>query len=209
MSASRLLRNCHDLSLHCARLLTRSLRNASVILATLSVISSPVVHAANQGNLGNTSSAGSVDIDLVLGLRTRISGFNDIPLGVWSGSGSLTGDDNLCIGQSGASFAVGNYRVRASGDGEPGDPAAFTLSNGAQTLKYNAWFNDAANAGPARQPLVPGVTLTGQASFGLFQLFNASCNFLNANISVEVPESELQGGTGTYSGTLTLLLLPE
>ena len=31
----------------------------------------------------------------------------------------------------------------------------------------------------------------------------------NANISIEVLESELQGGTGTYTGTLTLLLLPE
>ena len=127
MSAQRLHRSCHDSASLPARravgLAVKTLRNVFAI-ATLCFTSSTAIHAANQGNLGNTSSAGTVDIDLVLGLRTRISGFNDLALGVWSGSGSLTGNDNLCIGQSGASFLVGNYRIRASGDGEPGDPSA-------------------------------------------------------------------------------------
>jgi|GEM_PF-955841 len=178
-------------------------------LVALLFLSSPT-RAAVQGPQGNTSSSGSVDVDLVLGLLTRISGLNDIALGTWSGAGSLTGNDNLCIGRTGAGFFSGPYRIRASGDGEPGNPSAFTLSNGALSLNYRAWFNDAANAGPARQELTPGVTLTGQNSFGLFQTFNMfGCVFQNANISIEVPESELSGGTGTYSGTLTLLLLPE
>lgn len=187
-----------------------SLRNLCAIAATLCMLSSTAAQAADQGPIGNTESAGSVEVNLILGLLTRITGFDDLDLGVWSGSGSLSGNDNLCIGQSGAGFFNGPYRIRASGDGEPGDPGAFTLSNGAQSLKYNAWFNDAPNAGPGRAPLTGGVTLTGLNSFGIFQRFNGSgCNFLNANISVEVPESELQGGTGSYSGTLTLVLLPE
>jgi len=186
----------------------RSLSSAGLVV--LCALASLPVHAATQGPIGNTSSTGTVDVDLVLGLLTRISGLADLPLGVWSGSGSLTANDNICIGRTGQGFFSGPYRIRASGDGEPGDPAAFTLSNGAQTLKYNAFFNDAANAGPARTQLTAGVTLTGQNSFGLFQAFNMfGCIFNNANISVEVPEAELAGGTGTYSGTLTLLLLPE
>lgn len=188
----------------------KSLRTASTIAALVCALLSPAALAADQGPIGNTESQGSLEVNLILGLLTRITGFNDLDLGVWSGSGSLTGNDNLCIGQSGAGFFNGPYRIRASGDGEPGDPGAFTLSNGAQTLKYNAWFNDAPNAGAGRAPLTGGVTLTGLNSFGIFQRFNGTgCNFLNANISVEVPESELQGGTGSYTGTLTLVLLPE
>ena len=180
-----------------------------VLLTTLA-LPGAVAHAAVQGTADNVASSGSLDINATLGILTRISGLRDLPLGTWSGSGPLTGNENICIGRTGTSFFTGAYRIRASGDGEPGDPSAFTLSNGAQTLKYNAFFNDAANAGAGRAPLTGGVTLRNQSSFGLFLSLNVSrCAVNNANISVEVPESELQGANGAYEGTLTLLLTPE
>ena len=182
---------------------------ATWALATCMIVQVPAF-AANQGPLGNTSSTGDIDVDLVLGLLTRISGLTDFPLGVWSGTGPLTANDNICIGRTGSGFFSGSYRIRASGDGEPGDPSAFTLTNGASRIYYRAYFNDVPNAGGGRQQLIGGSTLTGQSGFGLFQAFNMfGCLFNNANISIEVPESELAGGTGTYTGTLTLLLLPE
>ena len=103
------------------------------LLSCLLVTAQPSALAATQGAPGNTSSTGSVDVDLVIGFRTRISGLEDFQLGTWSGSGSLTANDNICVG---GNYFGGGYRIRASGDGEPGDPSAFTLSNGASRIKY-------------------------------------------------------------------------
>lgn len=167
-------------------------------------------YAAVQGDAGTTSS-GNVDISLVTGLNVRIAGLTDMPLGTWSGTGDVGSNDNICIGRTGVGFfGSGPYRILASGDGEPGNPAAFTLSNGSRRMSYNAFFNDVAGTG-GRQPLVPGVALTGQNSFGFWQILNYlfGCSVFNANVSIEVPESELQSAAGVYTGTLTLILTPE
>lgn len=165
---------------------------------------------AVQGTPGPIST-GNVDINLITGLNVRISGLADLSLGVWSGSGPVGGDDNLCIGRTGVGFfGTGLYRIRASGDGEPGDPAAFTLSNGAHQISYTAYFND--QPGPAgRQQLTPGVSLTNQSGFGFWQVLNYlfGCSVENANVSVELSEPELRGAAGVYTGTLTLVLIPE
>lgn len=202
-----------DLQSEIARGTTLAIRTSArlgsaCLLACLLIAAQPTALAATQGAPGNTSSTGSVDVDLVIGFRTRISGLEDFNLGTWSGAGSLTANDNICVG---GNYFGGGYRIRASGDGEPGDPAAFTLSNGASRIKYNTFFNDVPNAGPDRVPMVGGVTLTGQTGTSFPRIFNFffGCVANNANISIEVPESELLGGTGSYSGTLTLLLLPE
>lgn len=202
-----------------ARSISKRASTAAFICLLSLVSASLPSQAAVQGTSGSTASSGSVEINLIQGLTARITGLADLPLGTWSGVGSLTGEQDICIGTRGTASP---YRIRASGDGEPGDPSAFTLSNGAQTLKYNAWFNDFPSADTARVPLIGGVTLTGQNSpgfrFGPFILngiilrnFNmGGCRLRNANISIEVPESELAGNSsGTYTGTLTLLLLPE
>lgn len=167
-------------------------------------------YAAIQGGAG-PSSTGNLDVNLVTGLNVRISGLNDLSLGLWSGSGDLAGNDNLCIGRTGVSFfGAGPYRILASGDGEPGDPAAFTLSNGSGTIHYDAFFNDQTGLA-GRQPLTAGQALTAQGGSGLSLIFNYlfGCALQNANISVVVPEAQLQAAAGVYTGTLTLLLIPE
>jgi len=168
-------------------------------------------YAATQGSIG-PNSTGTVDITYVQGINVRINGFEDMALGTWSGSGPMTAQDNLCIGRTGASFfgAGASYRILARGDGEPGDPAAFTLSNGAARLKYRAFFNDQGGTA-GRQELTAGSALTGQNSFGLWYFFNMifNCAVENANISIEVPQSELSGANGVYLGTLSLMLMPE
>ena len=134
-----------------------------------------------------------------------------MPLGTWGGTGPLTANDNICIGRSGvALFGTGAYRVRAEGDGTAGNPAAFTLSNGVDELFYNVYFNDQTGL-TNRQQLTAGTTLTGQSGGGFGMVFNLifGCAFNNANLSIEVPESELQSHIGTFTGTLSLTLIPE
>lgn len=171
----------------------------------------PLGHGATQGALGPTTS-GTVDITYVQGLNVRISGLADMPLGTWGGSGPLTAQDDLCIGRTGVGLfsSAGTYRILASGDGAPGNPAAFTLGNGATRINYRAFFNDQPGTG-GRQELTAGLALTGQSSFGLWYFFNMvfGCAVQNANISIEVPETELSGANGAYVGTLTLTLMPE
>ncbi|MGI9324758.1 MAG: hypothetical protein ACR2PZ_06030 [Pseudomonadales bacterium] len=167
-------------------------------------------HAAVPGSPGPTST-GSLDINLIMGLNVRISGLNDLPLGTWSGSGDVAGDDDLCIGRTGIGFfGSGLYRILATGDGRPGNPAAFTLSNGATQIEYEAFFNDQTGV-VGRQPLVPGAALTSQSGFGGWFALNYlfGCAVQNANISVVIRDSVLRGAAGPYSGTLTLVLIPE
>ncbi len=167
-------------------------------------------HAATQGSVGPTSS-GSIDIVYSQGINVLIAGLDDLSLGTWSGTGPMEANDDLCIGRSGVGFfGTGLYRIRASGDGEPAFPAAFTLSNGVNRIHYDVYFNDEAGL-TGRTPLSPGVIISNQSSFGLFFIFNMlfGCTVQNANISIEVPETELSGAAGTYTGTLTLLLIPE
>ncbi|MEQ8690876.1 MAG: hypothetical protein RIC89_08575 [Pseudomonadales bacterium] len=176
----------------------------------LMCLGSPGAYGATQGSAGDTST-GSVDISYVQGLNARINGFDDLSLGTWSGSGPMTANDDLCVARTGVGFfGLGAYRILASGDGAPGDPAAFTLSNGTGSISYNAYFNDQTGT-TGRQPLTPGAVLTGQSGSGTAFFFNLifGCAWLNANVSVEVPASELSGAAGVYSGTLTLTLIPE
>jgi len=205
MSQKTLHRTLRPTLRRCARLPARLV---AFCLASVMCVSTHVgVNAAVQGPFGFGSSTGSVDVDLIIGFRARISGLADMPLGDWSGTGPMTANDNICVG---VNYFGGGYRIRASGDGEPGDPGAFTLSNGANRITYNAFFNDATGVA-GRVPLTGGVTLNGQNAANLPRVFNFffGCVANNANVSIEVPESELTGGFGTYNGTLTLTLLPE
>lgn len=171
---------------------------------------SGLVWSAQQGTAGSTST-GSIDVTYTQGLNVRISGLADLNLGLWSGTGDLNGNDDLCIARTGVGFfGSGLYRINASGDGAPGNPSAFTLTNGVNSINYNAWFNDQAGT-TGRQPLTAGVTLLNQSSGGIQFFFNMlfGCAINNANISIEVPATELAGAAGNYAGTLTLLLIPE
>lgn len=167
--------------------------------------------AATQGNTALGSSTGSVDVVVTTGLVTRISGLNDINLGTWSGTGDMSGSDDLCIGRSGVGlFANGAYRVRLDGDGDASDINAFTLTNGTDLLYYDVAFNDATGAGGT--PVTGGVMLNAQTGFGFWQFLNVlfGCAVNNANIEVSIPAAELLSvPAGNYTGTLTVVLIPE
>lgn len=176
----------------------------------LSALSAPVL-AAGQGSAGATTS-GNVDVTLTTGISARLSGLTDFALGTWTGTGDLTANQDLCVGRTGAGFfANGSYRVRASGSGDASNIHAFTLSNGVQQIYYDVFFNDQTGVA-GRTPLTGGVMLSAQQGLGIWEIFNVlfGCVVRNGNLSIGVPEAALSAASGgLYTGTLTLVLIPD
>ena len=167
------------------------------------------LQAATQGSQGNTSS-GTVEINIVKNRTILITGLRDFNFGQWTpGDGTLTDNDNLCVGKTN----FGTYGIRASGNGDGFDPAAFTLSNGADQIYYNVYWNDAAVSTnqDSNFQLTPGVIEHGQAEsfFHTFFFLFGFCGE-NANLEIEIPDTELLSSSGgNYTGTLTLLVIPD
>ena len=180
---------------------------ASIILFT--IIYSQTSVAATQGTRGPTSS-GTVGILVVNNDLAWIKGLNDISLGTWSGTGDMSGNDDICVATNYTLFQFNNYRIRASGDGDTSDPNAFTLSNGVNDIYYRVFFTDAN----AQVELLPGQLTSGLQYFAnfayLINIFSGpACPNPNANVEVRVEEAQLATGSGTHTGTLVLELVPE
>lgn len=178
---------------------------------TFAVAMGVAAFAASQGATGD-SSTGQVEVNLTTGLSTRLTGLADFTFGPLDNSVDAAANQNICVGRSGVGFfANGTYRVRATGDGDPTDVSAFTLTNGTDRIYYDVFFNDALGT-TGRAPLTAGVTLTSQQGLGLFHIFNLvfGCVARNANLSIDIPAAARAGvSSGVYTGTLTLVLIPD
>lgn len=148
-------------------------------------------------NAGAGRKTHSATVTLTINIPTvaRISQLNDIPLGVWSGVGNLTGSDRLCIYRNSA----GLYTIKATGSGAAG---AFTLANGAATLPYTVTWNDGTGA----VAMTTNVALANRANAWTA---GDGCNggaSNNATVAVTVTAASLAAATatGSYSGVLTL-----
>ena len=180
------------------------------VFALTSVITLPITNAATQGTTG-TSSSGNVELNIVVGQLALIFGLDDINLGAWSGAGSMQQSDPICVARNGFVGQTLAYRILATGDGSPSDISAFTLTNTIDQIEYEVRLTD--DFGVVRN-LPPGQIVGGHQFFadnGLrFRIITGNCFAPDATLTVEVPESQLQQGSGgTYSGTLTLTLIPE
>ncbi len=179
-----------------------------IVFLTFLCLFSSNVFSATQGTEGATST-GTTDIVVVVNELALIKGLNDINLGTWSGSGDLSGDDDICVATTGSLFTNHGYHLRASGDGDAFDPGAFTLSNGTDDIYYRVFLTDVDDT----NELLPGQLASGNQFFAgipyLISTINPGCIFPNATITVLVEEAELQSGAGTHSGVLTLVLIPE
>ena len=166
------------------------------------------LYAATQGSIGTTS-VGTVGIQVVNNDLAWIKGLNDINLGTWSGSGDMSGSDDICVLTNALLFQLNNYYIRASGNGDAFNPSAFTLSNGAQDIYYRVMFDDVNG----QIELLPGQLASGLQFFAdggfLANVFSAGCPAPNATVTVLVEAAELATGSGTHSGTLVLELVPE
>jgi spore coat protein U-like protein len=173
-----------------------------------SLVSFSNLQAASQGSAGATSS-GTVEVGIAVNRSIIIQGLRDFNFGLWrNGDGTLIDNDDVCVAKT-SNF--GNYGVRAAGNGDGFDPSAFTLSNGFDQINYNVYWNDETGTAGAQQ-LTPGLIQHGQVETAIHVIFAAVFGvcFNNANVQIEIPDTELAAAVGgAYSGTLTLLVIPD
>lgn len=166
-------------------------------------LSFSVTFGATQGSAGPTS-VGTVDITLTLADVVRISGLDDIIFPSYGGTGNLLDFDDLCIYSN---TAGGAYNVTAVGSGGGG---AFTVSDGVNTVPYNAGWNDVAGTYTGIALLTSGVVLTGQTGADTTSTDCSGGSNLTARLGIQFLEADLQAAVvSAYSGTLTLTIAPE
>jgi hypothetical protein len=135
--------------------------------------------------------------------RVRASNFSDVDFGML---GNLQGESrrsqNLCIYSNGQNRS---YSVSASGSG-PG--STFALSDGSFSLPFDVEWSDSANQS-AGTPLVPNVTLAGQLSSANNQ-FCSTGPAASASLAIVLRGADLSTArAGSYSGSLTILIVAE
>ncbi|MFK7815443.1 MAG: hypothetical protein AB8B92_03825 [Gammaproteobacteria bacterium] len=178
------------------------------VLFAFSLFSFSTIQAASQGSAGTTSS-GTVEVGIAVNRSIIIQGLRDFNFGLWrNGDGTLIDNDDVCVAKT-SNF--GNYGVRAAGNGDGLDPSAFTLSNGFDQINYNVYWNDQTGTAGTQQ-LTPGLIEHGQVETAfhviIAVIFGVCTN--NANVQIEIPDTELASAVGgAYSGTLTLLVIPD
>lgn len=154
--------------------------------------------AATDGTLGTTST-GTTSITVTIPKLIRARSFSDFSLGTYSGAGDVTGNDDLNIS---INYVPGTYRVTASGSGAA---SAFTITDGTNTLAYNAYYNDATGI-TGRVAMTSGTAVTAQTG----AVRPLSTTTLNANLSIEFLEADIQAvDAATYTGSITLVFQPE
>lgn len=172
--------------------------NAVAMAASLSA--AMPAHAATQGAVGSTST-GSVSISVTVPNLVRLTNLDDISLGTWSGTGDMSGSDNVCVWST-----TRKYAITATGSGTSG---AFTLTNGGaspSTLAYSVEWKDTSGAASG-SALTTATALTGQTS----NVTSTTCGGgTNATLLVKILEANLAAApAATYTGTLTLVIAPE
>ena len=138
-----------------------------------------------------------------LAQNARVSGLSDVNLGLIS---NLQTDhrrsEDICVFSEGTG---GAYGVAATGSG-PG--AAFALSSGIGTLPFQVEWSSVAGQSTGT-PLTPGVPLIGQVSTAVNEFCNSGPP-ASASLTIVFRAADLSlAREGTYSGSLTLLIVPE
>lgn len=186
----------------------------SFILMVL-VISNSLNAATTQGSPDFFASTGTVDVNVTSGDNLILFGMQTVSFGTWNiGDGSLSNTQSVCVGKTGF---FQDYAIQATGDGNSLDPSAFTISNGVDQINYTVhWTDDAGQT-----DMSPATTYFNQggSAFSFFRnwlfggLVGRACGaagtISNADLEVRIPDTELGTAVGGfYSGTLTLLIIP-
>lgn len=182
-----------------------------VLLAASCICYSYAAIAVTQGSLG-PDSTGIVGIEVDKPAQARITGLSDMTLASWViGDGDKTLHTDACIYTT-----SGAYTVVATGSGAS---SAFTLTDGVDgtalhTVPYTVKWDD---AGAGAIGGGPGTSLTAAdapAPFSNASVVSATCATgspagPNARINIGLTEANLvQLASGTFTGTLTLLVAP-
>jgi hypothetical protein len=156
----------------------------AAIGAICSIISSP-------------SQAGSAD-------RVRISALSDVSFGIITNfAADSVRSESLCLYAK--SPPLDQYRITASGSGPGG---SFELSSGSDSLPYEVQWNDVAGQSGGA-PLVANQPLTGQQSTASIDDCSKGAATSASLLVVLRSAAVAAASSGTYTGTLTLLVAPQ
>jgi len=195
--------------------LSKSLVSIISFILVVLVISNSLSAATTQGSPDYFASTGTVDVNVTSGDNLMIFGMQTVSFGTWNiGDGNLSNSQTVCVGKTGF---FEDYAIQATGDGNSLDPSAFTLSNGVDQINYTVhWTDDAGQT-----DMNPATTYFNQggSAFSFFRnwLFGGLIGFNcggtgtipNADLEIRIPDTELGAAAGGfYSGTLTLLIIP-
>ena len=167
----------------------------ALVASLVSLSTAGVATAAQDGNLGLTSTGESI-VTIIKQNAVQITNVADLDLGIYATlAADVAADDDVCVFSS-----TGGYSVTLSGAG-----AGFTLDGGAAgAIPYLVQW--AAGGAPA-VPVVPGTPIVSQPG----DATSLNCNGgTNANFAVSVSAALFNAAApGTYTDTLTLLVEPE
>jgi hypothetical protein len=136
----------------------------------------------------------------------RISGLSDVAFGtITNFAADSVQSQSLCLYSK--SPPNNNYRVTASGSGSGG---AFVLASGSSALPYELQWSDTAGQSAGSQ-LLANQPLTAQHSTASSSVDDCSKGpATTASLIVILRSSAVAAASsGTYTGTLTLLVAPE
>jgi hypothetical protein len=159
----------------------------------------PAALGAEQGQISDTQSTGTVDLSLEVPPLVQISELDDIDLGIFGGA-AMAGTDDVCVWST-----TRGYTLTASGDG-----GGFNLTGDVTntSLAYSVEWAETGGA-TSGTSLAAGTGLAGLTTSATSPDCNAGTN-PTASVIVEVSDTDLGAApTDTYTGTLTLVVAPE
>ncbi len=163
---------------------------------------SGAVWAANDGSRGTTST-GDTTVSASIPLRVQITDIADFAFGEWSGTGDLSGTDEICVWST-----TRNYKLTATGD-MSGTAFGMTSATTTDTVAFTVdWQTDGT---APTTGLVSGTTYTTLAA----NSNSTSCAGANAAhkavMTVTVPEANLAAARAAtdYTGVVTLVVEAE
>lgn len=154
------------------------------------------------GLVGALCVAALVPLAVAHSAEVQIAGLSDLNLGRWNGTADLMGTVTHCVRSTapGARFAIA-----ISGDGPAG---GFLLSGGAGAIPYRVAYND----GRGWIDAAPGTPIASQRGYANAIQFNRCLSGASQrqSLRVQVLGSDLGAAlSGSYSGTVSLLITPE
>jgi len=171
---------------------------ATAGVVTLLAVAGHQALAATDGTLGATST-GTSDVSLTINQSYQISGVSDLALGAWSGTGDLSGNDDVCVYTNDASAG---YQVNITNS-----TGSFTVANAGATasvpfaVKWNSTTGTSGNqAVTYNSPLAGTGANTSSTNCGGGNDANFEVSVLAADLSAAPADS--------YSSTLSITIEP-
>jgi hypothetical protein len=174
---------------------------AAAVLVTV-VFSAGRLMAATDGTLGATSTGTSV-VTLTIPQLYRISGVADLALGSYSGTGTMSGNDDVCVYSNGAT----TYGIQIT-DNTNMTSNTFAVEDAAHTkqipmaVRWNSTTGTSGNVAVTYNTRLAATGANTSAS-------DCSTGGNSANFQVNFIQADLQAASAaSYSSTVTLLVEP-